>query len=122
MGGGLDCAGKGSCSYGIRAVIQALESFKGKSRLRYCLFLFSDKLFTLQIANSSKASTPASTNIFDDLLEEPETTEIQDELEAFLGSGRDLKIKNGLRWWYEHAHLYPYLSRMAIDYLSIPGM
>ena len=24
-------------------------------------------------------------------------------------------------WWYEHKHIYPHLSRMAMDYLSIPG-
>ena len=24
-------------------------------------------------------------------------------------------------WWYERKHIYPRLSRMAMDYLSIPG-
>jgi len=47
---------------------------------------------------------------------------IQDELAMYLSTGRDLGIVDGLRWWYEHKHLYPHLSRMAIDYLSIPGM
>jgi hypothetical protein len=24
-------------------------------------------------------------------------------------------------WWFEKRYLYPQLSRMALDYLSIPG-
>ena len=82
-------------------------------------------LVTLQNAcTSSRASTPTATNIFDDLpaLQEFEATAIQDELATYLSTGRDLRIVDGLRWWYEHKHLYPHLSRMAIDYLSIPGM
>ena len=82
-------------------------------------------LITLQNAcTSSRASTPTETNIFDDLpaLQEFEATAIQDELATYLSTGPDLRIVDGLRWWYKHKHLYPHLSRMAIDYLSIPGM
>jgi hypothetical protein len=82
-------------------------------------------LIALQNARSSlRASTPTATNIFDVLpaLQEFEATAIQDELAMYLSTGRDLRIVDGLRWWYEHKHLYPHLSRMAIDYLSIPGM
>ena len=25
-------------------------------------------------------------------------------------------------WWFERQHIYPWLSRMAMDYLSIPGV
>ena len=25
-------------------------------------------------------------------------------------------------WWYERKHIYPCLHRMALDYLTIPGM
>jgi len=66
----------------------------------------------------------ASTNIFDDLptLQGPEATTLLDELAMYLSTGRDLKVKDGLHWWFEHKHLYPNLSRMAINYLSIPGM
>jgi hypothetical protein len=31
------------------------------------------------------------------------------------------KVKEPLRWWYENRRDYPTLSRMALDYLSIPG-
>ena len=30
-------------------------------------------------------------------------------------------VKDPLKWWYNNRALYPNLSRMALDYLSIPG-
>ena len=30
-------------------------------------------------------------------------------------------IKDPLKWWVANCHVYPNLSRMALDYLSIPG-
>ena len=44
-----------------------------------------------------------------------------DELAMYLSTGRDLNVKDGLLWWFEHKHIYPSLYRMAIDYLSISG-
>jgi hypothetical protein len=31
------------------------------------------------------------------------------------------QVKDVLLWWYEKQHVFPKLSRMAHDYLSIPG-
>jgi hypothetical protein len=31
------------------------------------------------------------------------------------------KVKDGLMWWNERCTAFPHLSRMACDYLSIPG-
>jgi hypothetical protein len=31
------------------------------------------------------------------------------------------KVKDPLQWWYQNRRDYPTLSRMALDYLSIPG-
>ena len=31
-------------------------------------------------------------------------------------------VKDPLRWWVDNKHVYPNLHRMALDYLSIPGM
>lgn len=39
----------------------------------------------------------------------------------YLSTERELSVKDGLLWWYERKHIYPHLSRMAMDYLSIPG-
>ena len=30
-------------------------------------------------------------------------------------------VKNPLKWWFNNRTTYPNLSRMALDYLSIPG-
>lgn len=30
-------------------------------------------------------------------------------------------VDDALAWWYEHRHIFPKLSRMARNYLSIPG-
>ena len=30
-------------------------------------------------------------------------------------------VKDPLKWWFNNRRLYPNLSRMAQDYLSIPG-
>ena len=64
----------------------------------------------------------SSENIFDNLPAlEPEATVLQDELDTYLSMPQELDVKDGLRWWHEHKHLYPHLYRMALDYLSIPG-
>ena len=31
-------------------------------------------------------------------------------------------VPEPLKWWINNAHIYPTLSRMALDYLSIPGV
>jgi hAT family C-terminal dimerisation region len=76
----------------------------------------------LNLQNDPRETT-ASTNIFDDLpsLKPSDAKEPQDELERFLSTERDLNVKDGLPWWVDRKHLYPRLSRMALDYLSIPG-
>jgi len=62
-------------------------------------------------------------NIFDDLpaLRPPKAATHRDELEKYLSTERELHINDGLLWWHEQKHIYPRLSRMALDYLSIPG-
>ncbi|KAL4264910.1 Vacuolar processing and transposase activity regulator [Pleurotus pulmonarius] len=61
-------------------------------------------------------------NIFDSLpaLAAPITRELCDELERYLST--DLEITtNIIQWWVEHRAMYARLSRMAIDYLTIPA-
>jgi len=45
----------------------------------------------------------------------------QDELETYLSADHDHKVDNVIQWWIDHKHTYPRLSRMARDYLTIPG-
>jgi hypothetical protein len=70
-----------------------------------------------------KKTASSSTNIFDDLPALRPSTKAthRDELEKYLSTERELNIQDGLMWWYERKDLYPRLSRMAMDYLSIPG-
>ena len=44
-----------------------------------------------------------------------------DEIDRYLKEPRE-SPNNVLQWWVEHQKTYPQLSRMALDYLSIPGM
>lgn len=53
-----------------------------------------------------------------DILPTPLTT--LDELQRYLAA--DVKdVKDGLMWWHKRHSLFPHLSHMAYDYLSIPG-
>ena len=45
----------------------------------------------------------------------------RDELGIYLVADIE-NVSDPLQWWYEHQHVYLCLSRMAIDYLTIPGM
>ena len=61
-------------------------------------------------------------NIFDDLpaLAAPRVAELRDELARYLSTDPE-QVKDVLLWWNDRKASYPRLSRMALDYLSIPG-
>ena len=61
-------------------------------------------------------------NIFDNLpsLAPLRTTAVIDELALYLGTELE-NITDPVQWWHEKKATYPRLSRMALDYLSIPG-
>ena len=44
-----------------------------------------------------------------------------DELDRYLSAGCIKGVEDPLKWWYENQASYPRLSRMAKDYLTIPG-
>jgi hypothetical protein len=62
-------------------------------------------------------------NIFDNLpaLAMPRATELLNELERYLATDPE-HTDNVLQWWWERRSMFPRLSRMALDYLTIPGM
>ena len=64
-----------------------------------------------------------TTNIFDSLpvICAPKVTDLRDELDSYLSTDPE-HTADALLWWAERKHVYPSLSRMALDYLSIPGM
>jgi hypothetical protein len=43
------------------------------------------------------------------------------ELDAYLKLPVE-SVQDPLKWWDDHRKIYPNLSRMALDYLSIPGL
>jgi hypothetical protein len=63
-----------------------------------------------------------STNIFDDLpaLAAPKPLDLPGEIERYLSSDPEF-VPDVLAWWHERRDIYPMLSRMVKDYLSIPG-
>ena len=67
--------------------------------------------------------TQNSTNIFDNLpaLTPTQGKAIIDELRLYLSTEVE-NVTDALQWWYEKRKTYPRLHRMALDYLSIPGM
>lgn len=44
-----------------------------------------------------------------------------EELLLYLESKVEKKVSDPIRWWKEKQKTYPRLSRMALDFLSIPG-
>jgi len=42
------------------------------------------------------------------------------ELDEYLSQAIE-KVQDPIAWWWDHRKVYPRLSAMALDYLSIPG-
>ncbi|KAJ8515393.1 hypothetical protein ONZ45_g7180 [Pleurotus djamor] len=70
----------------------------------------------------SSAAPKRTDNIFDSLpaLSAPIAREHRDELERYLSTDPEMTT-NVIQWWVERRSMYPRLSRMAIDYLTIPA-
>ena len=61
----------------------------------------------------------ADSNIVD-LLDIPmDNVEAANELDEYLMQPLE-KVRDPISWWWDHRALYPKLSKMAFDYLSIP--
>lgn len=61
--------------------------------------------------------------MFDNMpsLSVPKKSALTDELTRYLSTSTE-KVSDPLLWWVEKRAVYPCLSRMALDYLSIPGL
>ena len=42
------------------------------------------------------------------------------ELDKYLAQAIE-KVRDPIAWWWDHRVVYPQLSKMALDYFSIPG-
>lgn len=62
-----------------------------------------------------------SANIFDPILDSSSKPDLRDKIDRYLSTDTET-VQNVLLWWWERRAMYPCLSQMALDYLSIPGM
>lgn len=69
-----------------------------------------------------QVKTLESKNIFNNLasMAEPLEEDLSAELDLYLSSHAEY-VEDVLTWWIEWWDTYPYLSRMAIDFLTIPS-
>lgn len=73
---------------------------------------------------SAAKSGSRTSSIFDILISDDEDGTLnqdQDELDRYLKTDVDCEVGDPLLWWVEHKHVYPRLSRMALDFLTVPG-
>lgn len=91
--------------------------------------LWSSTLFTKRSrqtmdSHSQPSTTPS--NYFDGTFSDEDSdngmTQAQDELEHYLATEHDRNVDNAIEWWIDHRSTYPRLSRMARDFLTIPGV
>ena len=73
------------------------------------------------MSEKSLEKSTTKPNMFDTLLK-PSTPSkgICDEVDRYLATDTE-EVANPLLWWWECRSMYPCLSRMALNYLSIPG-
>ncbi|OJA12661.1 hypothetical protein AZE42_13159 [Rhizopogon vesiculosus] len=62
-------------------------------------------------------------NIFDSMpaLAPSKSTDLGNELDRYLSADVENITANAIAWWHERHASYPHLSRMAMDYLTIPA-
>ncbi|SJL18439.1 uncharacterized protein ARMOST_22028 [Armillaria ostoyae] len=81
-----------------------------------------DDVVVMEDEKDTNAQSLQSDNIFDNLnsLKAPKRADVRDDLDRYLSTDTEL-TDNPLMWWKEKQSMYPCLSRMALDYLSIPA-
>jgi hypothetical protein len=75
----------------------------------------------IQLVDISFQET-TSQNMFDNMddLLAPRISDSRGELDRYLSTDIE-DVRDPLMWWTERKSMYPALSRMALDYLTIPG-
>ena len=58
--------------------------------------------------------------MFDTFLDDTAGSSDDDELQRYLATDIE-DVKDPLMWWHQRRKTFPRLSRMARDYLTIPG-
>lgn len=69
----------------------------------------------------AKSTPTSSADEFTDFLDiQMDSIEAPNELDEYLSQPLE-KVRDPIAWWWEHRVIYPRLSVMALDYLSIPA-
>ena len=76
----------------------------------------------MMLRQKKETSKNKSDNMFDNhpALLAPVNADVGDEITRYLTLSTEDVHDGGLLWWIERRKLYPRLSRMALDYLTIP--
>ena len=97
---------------------RSLECMQQFHRLHYHPWYVSGHLYV-----NAHPYYQLSTNLtFEDFSDIPmDGIEDLNELDEYLSLPIEW-VSNPIRWWWEHCTIYPWLSSMAFDFLSAPGM
>jgi len=73
------------------------------------------------VSDIAPVDKPTSENIFDNLdaFAAPKAVDLCSEIDRYLAADIE-HADNPLKWWHARQEVYPWLARMAMDYLSIP--
>ena len=89
------------------------QSLKGKVSIYIYYYYFAvSRFFQSHNDELDDSESPSSSS---------NEEEFADKLDRYISSGRIKGVKDPIRWWHENQASYPRLSRMAKDYLTIPG-
>jgi hypothetical protein len=87
-----------------------------------CSYATDGEVELVSTAGKSNVSVSRSDNIFDGLaaLAAPAENELCDDLHRYLNADVE-DVRDPIAWWQGKRTAFPKLSRMALDYLTIPG-
>lgn len=91
---------------------QHLSHLKERSASLVISFFIVSTVFQARSNDSDESDRASSSS---------DEEEFADELDRYLSSGRIKAVDDPLKWWHENQGSYPRLSRMAKDFLTIPG-
>ena len=85
-------------------------------------FMPADEGSDVEMLNGTSTDVQVGANMFNrlDTLPPPQSSDRGTELNCYLTTDIE-HVTDAIAWWHEHHIVYPCLSRMVLDYLSIPG-
>jgi len=105
-------------NWGKELLCQSLEKFKEIYKENYFELSSNES----KSSNLNNATFNSDSNIIDinSLYENnPDNNNWHKEIDEYLNSKRANKDEDILEWWSKHTHIYPCLSKIARDFLSI---